>query len=242
MTNFDSIQTNKIGFLDVGNSSIKLGIRKEDSWEIQVFTKPDDLTSTLLTLGIEYLIVSNVRPSTDWLEGLSDFYSIAILETKDIHQSKLKYKTPETLGMDRYLACLGAWNIYKDNVLVIDAGSACTLDFMEKDGVFHGGVIMPGMQTLMGVFHKNAPGLPNFDFNIPTHFPGSSSKESLEWGLSQLFLDGVRANIERFTKAYPAFKIVITGGDAESLASNLEEKPTFRPDLIFVGMEAFLED
>ncbi len=44
MSNFDSIQIDKIGFLDIGNSSIKLGLRKEEHWEIKIFTKADELT------------------------------------------------------------------------------------------------------------------------------------------------------------------------------------------------------
>ena len=54
MSNFDSIQTDKIGFLDIGNSAIKLGLRKEDHWEIQRFEKADELTIALLSIGIEY--------------------------------------------------------------------------------------------------------------------------------------------------------------------------------------------
>ncbi len=242
MSNFDSIETDKIGFLDIGNSSIKLGLRKEDHWEIHPFTKADELTNTLLTLGIEYLIVSNVRPSLDWLEKLSDHFSIAILETADILPAKLDYLTPETLGMDRYLACLGAWSLLKSPVVVIDAGSACTIDYIDGEGVFHGGVIMPGLQTLLGVFHKSAPGLPTFDFTIPDKFPGYSSHDSLQWGLSHLFLDGIEENLNRFADQFEAFHIMLTGGDAEALSKKMTREHSIRPDLIFIGMEAFLED
>ncbi len=241
MSNFDSIETEKIGFLDIGNSSIKLGLRNEDHWEIQVFYKPDDLTVTLLSKGIEYLIVCNVRPSVDWLENLSNHFSVAVLETDDIHPSKLKYKTPQTLGMDRYLACFGAWSLFKSPVVVIDSGSACTIDYMDQEGVFHGGVIMPGIQTLLGVFHKSAPGLPKFEFQIPEKFPGYSSQDSLQWGLSQLFLDGMRANLTRLDLEFEDYNLILTGGDAELLSEVLDREHSVRPDLIFMGMEAFLE-
>ena len=91
MSNFDSIQTDKIGFLDIGNSAIKLGLRKEDHWEIQRFEKADELTIALLSIGIEYLIVCNVRPSVDWLEKLSEYFSIVVLETADIPKKYLLY-------------------------------------------------------------------------------------------------------------------------------------------------------
>lgn len=241
MSNFESIQTDKIGFLDIGNSSIKLGIRKEEHWEIQTFVLPNELIVVLLSKGIEYLIVSNVRPSIDWLEILSEHFSIAVLETDDIPSNRLRYATPETLGMDRYLACLGAWSLFQTSVVVMDAGSACTIDFMDEDGVYHGGVIMPGIQTLLGVFHKSAPGLPRFDFSIPHIFPGSSSQDSLQWGLSQLFLDGVNSNLNRFDDQIGKYQLVVTGGDAGILSEVLNRELIVQPDLIFIGMEAFLE-
>jgi type III pantothenate kinase len=242
MSNFDSIQTDKIGFLDIGNSSIKLGLRREDHWEISSFTKAEVLTAVLLGHGIEYLIVSNVRPDVDWLEKLSNHFSIAVLGTDDIPKDKLQYTTPETLGMDRYLACLGAVSLFQTSVVVIDSGSACTIDYMNQEGVFYGGVIMPGIQTLLGVFHKSAPGLPKFDFSIPNNFPGSSSRDSLQWGLSQLYLDGVNANLTRFNEEIESYKLVLTGGDAENLSEHLDFQHEIRPDLIFIGMESFLED
>ncbi|MCG8371909.1 MAG: type III pantothenate kinase, partial [Balneolales bacterium] len=137
--------------------------------------------------------------------------------------------------------CLGAYSMAGSAVLVIDAGSACTIDFMNENGVFEGGVIMPGVQTLLKVFHKSAPGLPDFDFEIPESFPGKSSKESLEWGLSQLFLDGLKANLERFEREKEGFELFITGGDAELLAEHAGIASTVRNDLVFIGMEIFLE-
>ena len=241
MSNFDSIQTDKIGFLDIGNSAIKLGLRKEDHWEIQRFEKADELTIALLSIGIEYLIVCNVRPSVDWLEKLSEYFSIVVLETADIPKKNICYTTPKTLGMDRYLACLGAWGLHNKNIVVIDAGSACTIDWMDEYGVYQGGVIMPGIQTLLSVFHTSAPGLPKFDFNIPEKFPGTSSYDSLQWGLSQLFIDGLRANLNRFVEVVKSYQLVISGGDAQIISTLMDQVHEIRPDLVFVGMEHFFE-
>ncbi len=144
--------------------------------------------------------------------------------------------------MDRYLVCVGGWRIYKEPVLVIDTGSACTIDYMSAEGVFYGGVIMPGVQTLLGVFHKSAPALPTFNFKIPKNFPGKSSHDSLQWGLSQLYLDGIHANIERFQHKMGTFKVLLTGGDASLLSDHLAIAHELRPDLMFIGMEDFLED
>ena len=241
MSNLDSIKIDKIGFLDIGNSSIKLGLRKEEHWEIKIFTNADELTLTLLDDGMEYLIICNVRSSVNWLEKLSEHFSIAILETEDIPQQQLRYNTPKTLGMDRYLACLGAWSMFQSPVVVIDSGSACTIDFMDQSAVYHGGVIMPGIQTLLGVFYKSAPALPQFQFAIPSHFPGVSSKDSLQWGLSQLFLDGVNSNLNRYDELHHNYQLVVTGGDAETLSPLINRDLIVSRDLIFIGMETFLQ-
>ena len=241
MSNFDSIQTDKIGFLDIGNSVIKLGLRKEDYWEIQRFAKADELTIALLSIDIEYLIVCNVRPSVDWLEKLSDHFGILVLEAADIPIQSICYTTPKTLGMDRYLACLGAWRLHHKNIIVIDAGSACTIDWMNERGVYQGGVIMPGIQTLLSVFYTSAYGLPKLDFKIPEKFPGTSSYDSLQWGLSQLFIDGLRANLNRLEEVVKSYQLLITGGDAQIISTLIKQVHEVRADLIFVGMEHFLE-
>ena len=242
MNNFDCIQTDKIGFLDIGNSSIKLGLRRQDHWEIQSFAKAEDLTITLLGIGIEYLVVCNVRSSVEWLEKLSDHFSIVVLETADIPINNHRYTTPQTLGMDRYLVCLGAWSLYCKNIIVIDAGSACTIDWMDHNGVYQGGVIMPGLQSLLSVFHKSAPALPKFTYSFPDTFPGTSSQDSLQWGLSQLFLDGLAANLNRFDVVVESYQLLITGGDAQIISPKINHNHEVRSDLIFIGMETFLED
>jgi len=242
MSNFDSIQTDELAFLDVGNSSIKLGLRKEDHWEIHAFKDAEPLISTLVDEGIKYLVTCNVRPDLHFLDALSDHFSIAVLETGDIPENQLDYTTPETLGMDRFLACFGAHSLVNSPVVVIDAGSACTIDLMDGNGVFQGGVIMPGIQTLLKVFHNSAPGLPSFNFEIPDSFPGMNSRKSLQWGLSQLFLDGIKENLQRYKREIGEFNLFVTGGDADILLEYLDIDMIHRPDLIFIGMEAFLEE
>ena len=126
-------------------------------------------------------------------------------------------------------------------VLVIDAGSACTIDFTDVDGVFQGGVIMPGLKALQQVFFGAAPSLPQIEFEVPEVFPGKSSREALQWGLSQFLLDGIIANIARYEHTFGEFTLYITGGDAETLAPFLGREVFVRADLIFNGMAEMIE-
>ncbi len=242
MSNIDSIPMDKIAFLDAGNSSFKIGIRLEDQWGITKFKEPEKLVDFIKEHGIAYVITISVKPDNAWLEQLVDHTHIALLEVSDIPSEMHNYETPDTLGLDRFFACLGAFQWANKAVLVIDAGSACTLDFMDDHGVFQGGVIMPGVQSLLKVFLQSAPNLPHFPFQIPDSFPGKSSNESLQWGLSQLFVDGLNANIVRYQQKYSDFEIFVTGGDAELVAQYIEEECVVRTDLIFTGMEALLSE
>jgi type III pantothenate kinase len=242
MSNIDSIPVDKIAFLDAGNSSFKIGVRLEDQWGITSFKEPDKLAEYVKKQCIDYVITISVKPDNSWLDQLVDHAQIAVLEISDIPSEMMNYETTDTLGLDRFFACLGAFQWANKAVLVIDAGSACTLDFMDEDGVFQGGVIMPGVQSLLKVFLQSAPNLPRFPFQIPDSFPGKSSNESLQWGLSQLFVDGINANIVRYQEKYTDFEIFVTGGDAELVAQYIEEECVVRPDLIFTGMEALLSE
>ena len=241
MSNFDSIQAEDIAFLDVGNSSVKAGIRKEDFWHIQSIKNLEDLLSHLKEMKVKYVIAASVRSGTDWLDPLVDAFPVAVLESADIPRENLAYQTPETLGIDRYLACRGAYLMEQKPVVVIDAGSACTIDYMDGNGVFQGGVIMPGLKALQQVFFGAAPSLPHIEFEVPDIFPGKSSKESLQWGLSQFLLDGILANLARYESEFGEFTLYLSGGDAEVLASYLNREVIIRADLIFAGMEEMIE-
>ncbi len=242
MSNFDSIQIDKLAFLDAGNSSFKIGIRLEERWEIVGFKETEKLVEFIKEKSINYVIAISVKPDNSWLEQLIDCTHVALLEVNDIPSELLDYSTPETLGLDRFFACLGAFQLAKKAVVVIDAGSACTIDLMDENGVFRGGVIMPGVQSLLKVFYQSAPNLPDFPFQIPNSFPGKSSNESLQWGLSQLFVDGLKANLLRYRNDIADFEIYVTGGDADLVSTFIDEPHTVRPDLIFCGMEALMEE
>lgn len=241
MSNFDSIQAENIAFLDVGNTAFKLGRRLEDHWEIQAFKKSEDLAEILNEQSVDYILASSVRSGSEWLEPLVEHVQVLVFEPADIPAHLLHYETPETLGMDRFLACLGAYVHTGKTTVVIDAGSACTIDCMNSSGVFEGGVIMPGLSSLLGVFATSAPALPETLFSIPEIFPGKSSKASVQWGIAQLFVDGLNANLTRYEEQFGEFELYLTGGDAGLIQDKLHRSVTIRPDLIFEGMIALAE-
>jgi type III pantothenate kinase len=241
MSNFDSIKVENIAFLDVGNSTFKLGQRKEDQWQIQWFKSAKVLGEALKVQDYEYMVTASVRATKDWADDIAQEIPVALLEVADVPKELLSYETPETLGIDRFLGCFGAHCLSDKPVVVIDCGSACTIDLMDGDGVFQGGVILPGVRALLQVFGIAAPALPTAEFLIPAKFPGKSSKASLQWGIAQFLVDGIRANLARYEAEIGDFELFVTGGDGELILPHIQQKAAFRPDLIFLGMEALIE-
>ena len=156
---------------------------------------------------------------------------------RDVDSDKLDYETPETLGIDRYLGCLGAWSASGKGVVVIDGGSACTIDYMDKNGVYHGGVIMPGFRAIMNIFKEVAPELPEVKVGIPEIFPGKNTTESLQWGQVGFFVDGVISILQAYDHKFRDYDLYITGGDAELLNTLLGDVGEVNPWLVLMGLK-----
>ncbi len=66
-----------------------------------------------------------------------------------------QYDLPESLGVDRWLGMLAAWDIYREPMLVVDLGTALTIDYISKEGDFKGGLILPGIKSLRDALLKD---------------------------------------------------------------------------------------
>ncbi len=152
-----------------------------------------------------------------------------------------RYLTPETLGIDRYLACLGAWSLGTGPVIVTDAGTACTIDGMDAGGVYRGGVIMPGLHMLIKVLGSGADGLFPVSSTLPDSWPPDSTATALQAGTAGTFLAAWEAHVRRWQTLFPDARIWLTGGDANFLLKNSTIKAEYDGYLVFEGMRHWLE-
>ncbi len=235
-------------FLDVGNSSIKAAYIREGEW---VNLNPEGVKSAAdfvnwlkkESLAIEELVIASVRKDLTRALGASlKSYKVRELRIRDVPSFRIDYRTPETLGVDRYLGCLGASLYASGGVVVIDAGSACTIDYMSPDGVYRGGVIMPGMDALIHIFRDKAPELPPVEVKIPAGWPAKSTQESLQWGQIGFFMDGVKAALRRHRERFSDYDLYLTGGAAKDIQRLLDEEAILRPNLVFEGMQELLAE
>lgn len=157
------------------------------------------------------------------------------------------YETPDTLGTDRIAAAAGAWTLYRgaapDRPLVIvDAGTAVTLEVVSADGVFLGGTIGAGPDLVRRALARGTAQLPEVEARLPRRAIGRSTKEALQAGLMWPFLDGVRSLLARAADELGAEPLVIaTGGWGALLAEHTEAVDHVAPDLVLHGVRALLD-
>ena len=138
-------------YIDIGNSAIKW--RTSES---KIFSEDIDNFSITALNQSSIAWLSAVAHSGIVQEISTHFEAINIIKPhKRFGNLTLSYDDPSMLGADRFLAMLGAINHFPYNpLLVIDIGSAITFDVVDKNGLHHGGYIMPGMKALRGSFEK----------------------------------------------------------------------------------------
>ncbi len=148
------------------------------------------------------------------------------------------YHRPSQLGVDRWLGLLAAAQSSAGDCIVIDAGSAITVDLLRADGRHLGGAILPGIETSMERFKQIFHYL---DFDHPeiaqSDQPGCSTQAAIQ-------IDCARGSIETLVELIRKWSsllddsatLVLTGGDASRVQTNLSMPSQVSPDLVFRGM------
>ncbi len=160
---------------------------------------------------------------------------------------EMGYATPETLGADRLAAAAGAWVQYGGGVparplVVVDAGTAVTVEVVGAGGVFLGGAIGAGPDLVRRALAGGTAQLPEVDATVPQRAIGRSTTEGLQAGVMLPFLDGVRGLLARVAAELGTEPLVIaTGGWGGLLAAHLDAVAHVEPDLVLHGVRVLLD-
>ncbi len=158
---------------------------------------------------------------------------------------EMGYETPGTLGMDRLAAAAGAWVRYRDEaqpVVVVDAGTAVTVEVVSADGVFLGGAIGAGPDLVRRALARGTAQLPEVDATVPRRALGRSTEEALHAGVMFPFLDGVCGLLLRIAGELETDPLVVaTGGWSALLAAHIDAVDHAEPDLVLHGIRALLD-
>ncbi|MAV55826.1 MAG: hypothetical protein CMJ28_07740 [Phycisphaerae bacterium] len=144
-----------------------------------------------------------------------------------------------TPGIDRLLAAAGAWSMTKEAVIVVDAGTAITVDFVDGEGTFHGGAIAPGLHLMLQALADGTDALPSIAYKSPKEDEpfGADTESAMQLGTFLAARGVISQAIERYALSYGAWpRVLATGGDAAALLDDAEIVDRVVPDLVLRGM------
>ena len=231
--------------IDIGNTRIKWQQRDDkdilltDSILVEEFMDIDFSSNK----SIDKVIVSNVNHSIvlDKLKEILSKFKCPIIETKPISNEYLinDYEDYKTLGIDRWLTALGAWKLYQRPLLVINAGTAITIDLVELDKEskphFKGGMILPGVAISLAVLN-NSTNLIDTEIG-KSQYPSLNTKDAVTTGIMTSIQGAVNLVCRKLPSSLP---ILLTGGDANLIYEQAEDdwksRIKLEGDLIFEGL------
>ncbi len=141
------------------------------------------------------------------------------------------------VGEDRLLNAAAAYDVLKQACVVVDAGTAMTVDFVDGAGTFHGGAIVPGARMMLDALHQRTAQLPEVELVAPQEAIGHNTVEAMLSGAFHGMRGTVRELTERFAEQVGSFPVVVaTGGDADLLFHGYELVDRVVPDLTLMGL------
>ncbi len=234
--------------IDVGNTLVKLGVFDLKDLKHRTTCVKEDFLQTLDEIlesfpSIESSIVSSVSNLAErQLSILQERFPTLILN----HQTKVpftnKYATPKTLGIDRIALVSAAAVIYpKRNVLIIDAGTCITYDFLTLENEYLGGAISPGISLRYKSLNTFTEKLPLLDANKPKEVIGNSTPTCMHSGVVNGILYEIDGFIEDFRKKWDNLTVILTGGDAHFLRDSIKNDIFANSNFLLEGLNHILE-
>jgi type III pantothenate kinase len=234
--------------IDVGNTATKMamydGYEKITSFRTRQFSceKLQEIFSDY-NERINRAIVSAVRDIPEFIIDLAT-HGIPYVHVLS-HHTKLpfhnEYQTPETLGPDRIAAVAGAFHLYPGrNLLVIDAGTAVTYDYLA--GItYKGGNISPGISMRFKALHRFTGKLPLGSTLEKYSSPGITTLDAVTAGVTDGLIYEINEYIRLFEENNIDAMVLITGGDSGYLKDRISYKVNYQPDLVLTGLNYILE-
>ena len=173
---------------------------------------------------------------------------LANVEAEVIHHQMrlpftLAYQTPHTLGADRLAAAAAAWSLYGRNraVVALDAGTAVTLEVVDRAGVFLGGAIGAGPNLLREALAHGTAQLPPVPLERPPTPIGRTTQEAIQAGIMYAFIDSVRGMLDRIGARLDEKPVVVaTGGWSPFLKEHLDAIDHIDPHLVLRGIRVLM--
>jgi type III pantothenate kinase len=233
--------------IDYGNTRVKVAIfdrdQLHDKWErenlnteiLQNFLKDKtDVTSAIISAVRKYPV-----PVKDLLKKRFKFVELS--ETTPL-PLKNKYLSPHTLGKDRIAAAVAANAMFRNqHVLIIDAGTCITYDFIDDKNAFIGGGISPGLEMRFKALHTFTDKLPLVTLDEFNKLIGQNTQESILSGVLNGAVAELTGIVSMYETLYPDIKIILTGGNAIFFDKRVKNNIFVFPNLVLTGLNLILD-
>jgi len=244
--------------IDIGNTNIAIGLFLDDQEEF-IKTIPGEsaakLTSCLKSAWEKIplaesskerkhdgvIVVSSVKPV--WTELIQQIARDQLDE--EIHVVGQDVPLPMTLwvdepakvGTDRVVSAAAAYAVVEDAVVIADFGTAVTIDLVDQNGIFLGGVICPGFEISAKALQENTAQLPHVKVTKPTAPYGRNTVDAINCGLYYSIVGALQEIIRRYAEEIGRWpQTVITGSGAKTIQSDCTFIDNYVPNLVVKGI------
>lgn len=226
--------------IDQGNSRTKVALMTDEGKMInhfiyKSFTSADverlfdlyEITDSIISsvINIEPAIVNTLNRRSQHFVLFDHMTPVPIIN---------RYDSPETLGQDRLAAAVGAKSICpNENLLIIDAGSAITYDFVSEDGEYCGGNIAPGLKMRFTILQRMTKKLPLVEPEENELIPlfGKNTRDAIAAGVIRGVAYEVKGYMRTLHEKMPHFQTFLTGGNAPYVLNNVRTSRTERREI-----------
>jgi len=229
--------------VDIGSTASKAAIFFEGEL-INSFSGVsfEDIKHLGALIGMKHKIVSALGYKKEDLEPFlgQDFLFLSAQTPVPFQNA---YETLLTLGTDRIALAAAAYTKYPNqNVLVIDAGTCITYEFIDQAGTYHGGAISPGIQMRYKALEHYTRTLPYIEeYHSTVDLIGKNTKDCMTSGVINGVKHEVSSIIRTYSENHNNLITVICGGDSNIFESIVKESIFVLPKFLLSGMNAILD-
>lgn len=243
--------------VDIGNSRVKLGyFQGEQLLAASAFAHAEYPAGVMTSeawkqysgqskyLGMASVGKPEMVKATDILLAAHPGMQLRVVNRTTPLPIGNRYQTPQTLGMDRICAAVaGFLRAGKGPVLVINAGTALTYDYVDANGDYLGGAISLGLRSRFRALHEFTAALPMLSHEGELKWVGDTTESCMLSGL----IHGITLEIDGFIAQYQQFSserlsVFLTGGDAEFLGNLLKNLTFVDSNLLLHGINTLIRD
>jgi type III pantothenate kinase len=187
------------------------------------------------------IVVSSVKPA--WTEEIRQIAEEHLNE--EIHiigqdiplPMSVWVDEPDKVGTDRVISAAAAYAVVEDAVVVADFGTAVTIDLVDQNGVFLGGVICPGFEISAQALQNNTAQLPNIKVTKPSAPYGKNTVDAINCGLYYSIVGALQEIIRRYAEELGRWpQTIITGSGAKTIQTDCEFIDNYVPNLVVKGI------